>query len=130
MFNDQTIDVLSRGVCRSVFIMCQYKSLQVVFSIDVFLLFISIMFPLGIFFGISVYWFNWFFHKVCMHDLICSTFKKDVFNWYFGIMLSDLEINIYYLKYLLIEICLSFVNLYHIGIDHWLLYACLTIKIH
>ncbi len=47
----------------------------------------------------------------------------------FGLMLNDLEIHIYYQIYLLVEICLSFLNLYHICIEYWLLYACLTIKV-
>ncbi len=64
-----------------------------------------------------------------VHDLICSTFKRMYLIDIFRLMLSDLKMHIYYLKYILVEICLSFPNLYHIGIDHWLLCAYLTIEV-
>ncbi len=55
------------GVCVCVYYV-PVKVLADSFSIVLFLLFMSIMFPLGMFFCIPAHWFELVFHKVGMHD--------------------------------------------------------------
>ncbi len=118
------------GVCVCVYYVPVKVIVGCFFYCSIFIVYIFIVYvSIRDVFAISVFWFNLVFHKMGMHELICGNYTKDVFNWYFSFN-AEWTRNSHLLSKISFNWDMpSFQNLYYIGIDYWLLYACLTIQV-